>query len=134
MINMRTLIGIFTIAVSVYVLLSLMLYLFQGSMVYLSNFPERALTASPNDVGLEFEEITLETSDTAALFGEDQARYLIVCSEDDAASLTAAAKDADLPLARIGEFGGEDVVFGASRTPLADLATVFRSSFEANIA
>ena len=69
MINMRTLIGIFTIAVSVYVLLSLMLYLFQGRMVFLSNFPGRALTASPADIGLEYEDVSMLTSDDEQLHG-----------------------------------------------------------------
>ena len=35
--------------------------------------------------------VVLEDSDTGTLFGEDQARYLIACSEDQAKALTAAA-------------------------------------------
>ena len=62
-IDMRTLVSILTIAISIYVLLALMLYLFQGRMVFLSNFPGRALTASPADIGLDYENVLLTTSD-----------------------------------------------------------------------
>ncbi|MFB3079272.1 MAG: hypothetical protein ACE1Y4_14845, partial [Lysobacterales bacterium] len=66
---MRTLISLLTIAASVYVLLSLVLYLLQGKMVFLSNLPGRALTASPGDIGLEYEDVYLSTSDDERLHG-----------------------------------------------------------------
>ena len=66
---MRTLVSILTIAISIYVLLALMLYLFQGRMVFLSNFPGRALTASPADIGLDYENVSLTTSDNERLHG-----------------------------------------------------------------
>lgn len=66
---MRTLVSILTTAVSVYVILMLALYLMQGRMVFLSNFPGRALTASPADIGLEYEDVSLPTRDNERLHG-----------------------------------------------------------------
>ena len=66
---MRTLISLFSIAAGVFVLLSLVLYFLQGKMVFLANLPGRALTASPGDIGLEFAEISLTTSDDERLHG-----------------------------------------------------------------
>lgn len=66
---MRALISLLTIATSVYVLLSLVLYLLQGKMVFLSNLPGRALTASPGDIGLEYEDVYLATLDDERLHG-----------------------------------------------------------------
>ena len=66
---MRTLISLLSIAASIFLLLSLALYFLQGKMVYLSNLPGRALTASPADIGLEFEEVSLPTSDDERLHG-----------------------------------------------------------------
>ena len=50
-------------------LLALVLYLFQNKMVFLANLPGRALTASPGDIGLEYEEVYLTTSDKERLHG-----------------------------------------------------------------
>jgi fermentation-respiration switch protein FrsA (DUF1100 family) len=66
---MRILISLLTTAASIYVLLALALYLLQGKMVFLSGLPGRALTASPNDIGLEFEDVSLATSDNERLHG-----------------------------------------------------------------
>jgi len=66
---MRTLISILTIAISIYALLAVVLYLFQGRMVFLSNFPGRELTASPGDIGLNYEDVSLTTADNERLHG-----------------------------------------------------------------
>lgn len=66
---MRTLVSILTIATSVYLVLALMFYLFQGRMVFLSDFPNRALGASPSDIGLNYEDVSLTTSDNERLHG-----------------------------------------------------------------
>ncbi len=66
---MRTLVSILIIAFSIYLLLALMLYLFQGRMVFLSNLPDRSLTASPSDIGLDYEDVSLTTSDNERLHG-----------------------------------------------------------------
>ena len=73
--------------------------------------------------------ITLDNADTAFLFGEDQARYLIACSFDQAEALFVAAGQAGVPIEQVGRFGGEAVTFGASSTPLQNLSNVFRSAF-----
>ncbi|MCZ6537834.1 MAG: alpha/beta hydrolase [Gammaproteobacteria bacterium] len=64
--------GFFTLliaAASFYVLLALMLFLFQEKMVFLPNMPGRTLTATPKDAGFDFEDVTLETSDGLKLHG-----------------------------------------------------------------
>jgi hypothetical protein len=66
---MRTLISLFIIVASIYVLLALALYLLQGKMVFLSGLPGRALTATPGDIGLEYEDVSLATSDDERLHG-----------------------------------------------------------------
>ena len=66
---MRTLVSVLSIAVSAYLVLVLMLYLLQGRMVFLSNLPGRALTASPNDIGLDYEDVSLTTRDNEVLHG-----------------------------------------------------------------
>jgi fermentation-respiration switch protein FrsA (DUF1100 family) len=66
---MKAAVSLLTIATSIYVLLALALYLLQGKMVFLSNMPGRALTASPGDIGLEYEDVFLTTSDNERLHG-----------------------------------------------------------------
>ncbi|WP_304190716.1 AIR synthase-related protein, partial [Phenylobacterium aquaticum] len=58
----------------------------------------------------------------AALFGEDQARYLVAVDSADA--VLAAAKAAGVPAAVIGVAGGEDLaVEGLFTLPLSQLRT-----------
>jgi phosphoribosylformylglycinamidine synthase II len=76
--------------------------------------------------------INLTLADTGTLFGEDQARYLIACSPENAAKLAAAA--GDLPLAHVGSATGTDVIFGSSSASLSDLAATYRSAFAQNVA
>ena len=66
---MKAAVSLFTIAASIYVLLALVLYLLQGKMVFLSDMPGRALTASPDAIGLEYEDVFLTTSDNERLHG-----------------------------------------------------------------
>ncbi len=66
---MKTLISLLSTAASIYVLLALVVYLLQGKMVFLSGLPGRALTASPSDIGLEYEDVYLATSDDERLHG-----------------------------------------------------------------
>jgi fermentation-respiration switch protein FrsA (DUF1100 family) len=53
----------------VYVALGVMLYLFQGSMVFLANLPGRALDATPRDIGLSYEDVRIDTADGERLHG-----------------------------------------------------------------
>jgi len=47
----------------------------------------------------------------AILFGEDQGRYLVACSEQDAVSILQQAASADVPAMRIGKTGGAALQF-----------------------
>ncbi len=77
--------------------------------------------------------LSLDSADTAALFGEDQARYLVAVRAADLTALQAAAKAAGVPVAAVGSFGGSDVTFGAASAPLARLSAIYRSAFAAAI-
>jgi len=66
---MRGFLTLLIAAAGFYVLLALMLFLFQDRMVFLSNLPGRALTATPRDAGFDYEDVTLETSDGLKLHG-----------------------------------------------------------------
>ena len=78
--------------------------------------------------------VTLQAGDIPTLFGEDQARYLIAASPEQAQSLLAAGKTAGVPVAIIGSFGGEMVTFGADAAPLAELSALYRSAFAKAVA
>ena len=66
---MRGFLTLLIAATSIYVVLALMLFFFQNRMVFLSNLPGRALTATPKDAGFEYEDVTLKTSDGLKLHG-----------------------------------------------------------------
>jgi fermentation-respiration switch protein FrsA (DUF1100 family) len=66
---MKIILNLLTVAASIYVLLALVLYLYQGKMIFLANMPGRALTASPSDMGLDYENVSLTTSDNERLHG-----------------------------------------------------------------
>jgi fermentation-respiration switch protein FrsA (DUF1100 family) len=66
---MRSLLVMLAVAVAVYALLGLLLYLFQGSMVFLAGVPGRALEASPAALGLEHEDVYIDTDDGERLHG-----------------------------------------------------------------
>jgi phosphoribosylformylglycinamidine synthase len=77
--------------------------------------------------------VTLDTGDIAALFGEDQARYLVACRADQAEALKAAAVKAGVPVSVVGRFGGTSVSFGPDSAPLAHLSALYRSAFAAAV-
>ena len=78
--------------------------------------------------------ITLDDADIAQLFGEDQARYLVACSFDQAEALMSAAAQSGVPIAQVGRFGGDLLTLGDDSLPLADLSAIFRNSFKVAIA
>jgi phosphoribosylformylglycinamidine synthase len=73
--------------------------------------------------------VTLETAEIGLLFGEDQARYLIACTDRQAETLLSEAAAAGLPLGRVGTFGGDTVRFGSSEAPLSDLSALYHNAF-----
>ncbi len=74
--------------------------------------------------------VEIGVTGTAALFGEDQGRYLIATDEQSAAMLEAAAGSAGLPLSRVGRFGGTTVSLGGATAPLGELSKLYRTAFE----
>ncbi len=78
--------------------------------------------------------LRIDTSDIATLFGEDQARYLVACTPDEAQALLAAGRVANVAVSLVGTFGGEKVAFGADSAPLADLSRLYRTAFAAAVA
>ena len=77
--------------------------------------------------------VALDPATIAALFGEDQARYLVACDAQGADVLEAAAQAAGVTLTRVGTFGGADVAFGAARASMAELSTLYRTAFAAAV-
>jgi fermentation-respiration switch protein FrsA (DUF1100 family) len=66
---MKMFLSLLGAAAGIYLILSLMLYLLQDSMVFLSNMPGRALEATPDAIGLEFEDVYIDTDDGERLHG-----------------------------------------------------------------
>ncbi len=77
--------------------------------------------------------LRVDSAETAFLFGEDQARYLVAVAQSDLQALQAAASAAGVPLALVGQFGGDQVAFGADAAPLAELSSLYRSAFASAI-
>jgi phosphoribosylformylglycinamidine synthase len=78
--------------------------------------------------------VTLVPGDIPALFGEDQARYLVAASAEGAQALEAAALAAGVQVTRVGMFGGDLVAFGADSAPLAGLSDLYRTAFARAVA
>ena len=73
--------------------------------------------------------VTLDIEGTAALFGEDQGRYLLACDFDCAETLMVAAGQAEVTLTMVGQFGGERVRLGKAEAPLDELSALYRAAF-----
>ncbi|PIE09962.1 MAG: phosphoribosylformylglycinamidine synthase II [Rhodobacterales bacterium] len=73
--------------------------------------------------------VQLDSADTAELFGEDQARYLIACNFDEAEALILAGQKAGVPIATVGRFTGDAVRFGHAEAPLSELSALYHSAF-----
>jgi phosphoribosylformylglycinamidine synthase len=78
--------------------------------------------------------LQMEPASTAHYFGEDQARYLVACTYDQAEALMVAASTAGVPAITVGRFTGYTVRLGHSEAPMAELSKIFRSSFAATVA
>ncbi len=57
------------IIVASYILFIAVLYLLQGRMLYLPNMPGRALDMTPIDVGMDYQNVSIETTDGVRLHG-----------------------------------------------------------------
>ncbi|MEP2029936.1 MAG: phosphoribosylformylglycinamidine synthase subunit PurL [Paracoccaceae bacterium] len=78
--------------------------------------------------------IHLDSEDTADLFGEDQARYLVACNFDQAEALMLDANKNGVPIEMVGRFTGDTVRFGNHSAALDDLAQVYRTTFSVAVA
>ena len=65
----RTLLLISLTGFAAYVVLIAYVFLFQSRLIYFPNIPGRALTATPAEIGLEFEEVRITTADRTELHG-----------------------------------------------------------------
>lgn len=52
-----------------YALLVVVVYLMQGRMLYLADVPGRSLTMTPTDIGLDYEDVSIEATDGVTLHG-----------------------------------------------------------------
>mgnify|MGYP001825542246 CR=1 FL=1 len=66
---MRVLVVLVVGLALVYLAMGVLLYLFQGSMVFLANLPGRALDATPSEAGLSYEDVRIDTRDGERLHG-----------------------------------------------------------------
>jgi fermentation-respiration switch protein FrsA (DUF1100 family) len=57
------------VVVASYGLLVAVVYFMQGRMLYLPDMPGRALTMTPNNVGMDYEDVSIETADGVTLHG-----------------------------------------------------------------
>ncbi len=73
--------------------------------------------------------IMLGSEDTAFLFGEDQARYLVACNFDQAEALMLNGGRDGVSVQMIGRAGGDQVIFGRSSAPLETLMATYQSAF-----
>ncbi|MCQ0092879.1 phosphoribosylformylglycinamidine synthase subunit PurL [Roseovarius sp. M141] len=73
--------------------------------------------------------VHLDSADTATLFGEDQARYLVACNFDQAEALMTEADKAGVAISSVGKFTGDQVRMGGAEAPLDGLSRMFRTSF-----
>ena len=78
--------------------------------------------------------LVLEPAGIAALFGEDQARYLVALPRTKAQKLLARAAESGVPAAIVGGFGGALVVLDGQSAPLAELSSLYRGAFERAVA
>ncbi len=73
--------------------------------------------------------VHLDSADTATLFGEDQARYLVACNFDQAEALMSEAGRVGVTITSVGKFTGDQIRMGGSEAPLEGLSQMFRTSF-----
>ena len=77
--------------------------------------------------------VKIDGFETGFLFGEAQARYLLAVAQGQLAGLQAAAKAAGVTLSLVGQFDGDQVLFGEDGAPMADLSALYRSAFASTV-
>jgi phosphoribosylformylglycinamidine synthase len=76
--------------------------------------------------------VTLKAGDAGWYFGEDQARYLLSCTDSDA--LIAAANEAGVSAELVGKFGGNDVILGDATISLNNVKEAYESTLPSLVA
>ena len=66
--------------------------------------------------------LALEDETIEALFGEDQARYVVAVAEKEAVAILAAANAASVPARIIGTTGGSDLLLSSDKVAVAKLS------------
>ena len=69
--------------------------------------------------------VSISGENAGWFFGEDQARYLLSCSQDKSDDLLALLENRDVPAAAIGKVGGDALTLGESVIALTDIREVF---------
>ena len=88
--------------------------------------------ALAGDIGAHITLASFDCPAHGALFGEDQARYLLALPEDEAAVVLQEAASADVPALDIGETGGDRLcIDDLTHIPLSDLRAAHESWFPA---
>ncbi len=89
---MRPVITLLLSLAGIYVLLSVVLYLMQNRMVFLANMPGRALTATPEDYGFAYQDVSITTSKGVRLHGwyvpTEQARATVLFLHGNAGNIS----------------------------------------------
>ncbi len=75
--------------------------------------------------------VTVDAGDCGWYFGEDQARYLLVASRDNAALILDRADGCGIPARAVGFIGGTRIRLGGVSAEIGDLSRMFRSSLGA---
>jgi fermentation-respiration switch protein FrsA (DUF1100 family) len=58
-----------SIAIVIYFVFTLFMIFIQSKMIYFPNVPGRGITVRPDDIGLPFEEVCIETTDKVSIYG-----------------------------------------------------------------
>ncbi|HKJ17070.1 MAG TPA: alpha/beta hydrolase [Xanthomonadales bacterium] len=89
---MKALTSLLMIASVTYLLLCVVIYFYQGRMVFLAHMPGRELTASPENIGLAYENVTIDTKDGEQIHGwyipSDQSKGTVLFFHGNAGNIS----------------------------------------------
>ncbi len=85
--------SLLVLAIVIYLALALFLFLFQSRLIYYPNFPSRAVTITPDRVGLAYESLEIVTEDGVRLHGwfipaDRQARGVLLFFHGNAGNIS----------------------------------------------
>ncbi len=97
---MRPLFTLLQLLVGIYVLLAAVLYLMQNKMVFLANMPGRTLTATPQDAGFDYQDVSITTSSGIRLHGwfipAEQAKATVLFLHGNAGNISHRLDSIDI--------------------------------------